>query len=300
MRGLQFVAAWVGVLAFLAAGCAPPTVAVRHELPGALPLPAAVSAASAGEFTVRSGPKGDYAAFLKQKLTERLAEAPVAPAGEPVVVGGTVEMETKDATGKRTVRGRDSATGELHDVELPTLVRTASVKVDFDVQRAGEAGQPLGTAEVRRSYTSASDATVRGELGLDRPDDPARVPPAEEVIRHLLAECAEAFVGMIAPVVIEAQVPMRPVPAGRADAAFDAARKGDYTRAAALLAEALAASPDDPALHFNRALAAEAAGDLAVAAEHYQKAWDLSNQQDPAAQQGLQRARRVLATRKGP
>ena len=310
MRNVTVLGSCLCVLAFLAGSCAPPVVHIEHVIPGALPLPGDVSIARAGAFTVRSGPKGDFADFLKRKLDEHLASVPVGRGAtgrgartteaQAVVVGGTIDVEANDTAGKRMLRRRDVRSGEYTKIEVPTLVRTAAVRVNFEVRRAAGAAA-LGTVEVRRSYSSAADPKVRGELGLERADDPARVPPADEIVRRLLAECAEGFGRMVSPVVIAAGMQLRPAPGRFAQLGLDAARKANYSEAVKQYQAAVQADPNGPAGHFDLAAVAEAAGTLDVAAEHYRKAWELSKQEkqeDAEAKQGVARTTRVLAARK--
>ena len=302
MRRIWSVAVCVLIVAFTVAGCAPPTVAVRHVLPGALPLPADVASLAAGEHRVRTGPAGNYAAYAREALAERLLSVSVASSARPdgsaaelvgaqvARVDGTIHIETKDDAGQRILRRLDEKTGEASQVTVPTLVRTATVRVEYAVVRAG-------AAEVRRAYNSAADATVRGELGLQRGDDPRNVPPVDEIIHRLLAQCAEAFVGMIAAVPIEAQVSLRSAEGNFARLGIDAAREGNYGEAFKQFAAAVDAAPDDPAARFNCAVAAEVHGKLDTAHTHYQRAWELSDRKDIEAEQGAARVRRVLHAR---
>jgi len=211
------------------------------------------------------------------------------------IVGGTMHVSIVDTRGLRTVLRMDPASKATTPVKVATLVRTVRLRVDFAVSRAAS-GDGLGIAEVVRAYNSAADAAVRGELGLERPDDPNRVPPVETILKGLLGQCAQAFSRMITPTPADAEIPLRP--AGGADKAFAAARKQDWPQAQAALAKALAADPENAALHFNLAAVAEAAGELDLAARHYEHALKLSGQKDAEAQDAARRCRRVLAARK--
>ncbi len=293
----------LAVLSCMVVGCAPPVVSVRHVMPGALPLPGDIARARAGTFTIRSGPKGDFAAFMQTALDEHLRDAPVGlghtgrsseiTEARIARVGGAIDIETKDLRGRRPLRRLNRETGGLDSVEVPTLIRTASVRVDFEVRRAG--GERLGAAEVRRSYNSAADVEVRGELGLRRPDDPDHVPPAEKIVKHLLTECIRGLGGMISPVEVAARVALRPAGGRSAGLGFAAAAEGDCHEAVGHFQAAVKAAPDDANLHFDLAAAAEAAGKLDLAAAHYRKAWELSGRKDAEAQLGAARVRRVLA-----
>ena len=309
MRRITATVVLAVLAAHVLAGCAPPVVHVRHVLPAAMPLPGDVSMVRAGEFAVRSGPKDGFADFTKEALDKHLADVPVglgstgrgARTTEAQIAraGGTIDIETKDVRGKRLGRRRSAGTGKLDDVELTTLVRTAAVRVEFHVRRAS-GGESLGTVEVRRSYSSADDPQVRGELGLERADDPARVPPAGDIVRGLLTGCVEAFGRMVSPVVVEADVPLRPASGRFAQLGLKAAREANHAEALRQFEAAARAAPDDAGAHFDLAAVAEAIGRLDLAAEHYERAWELSDKKDDEARQAAARARRVRAAQELP
>jgi len=169
----------------------------------------------------------------------------------------------------------------------------AEVGVQFVVTRA-VGGEHLVTVEVRRSYDSPADPRVRGPLGLERPDDPQRVPPAEQVLRELLTECVEAFCRMVAPVELVARVPLRPAASRQGAAALDAARVGDFQAAIGRLQAAVEAAPNDANLRFNLAVVCEAGGEFEAALSHYQAVVKQAEGRDPLADEGARRLRRVL------
>ncbi|MCD6303396.1 MAG: hypothetical protein J7M21_00355 [Planctomycetes bacterium] len=285
-------------LAAAAAGCAPPEVRVHHVLPGALPLGDSPRLA-AGRFAVTAGPKDHFADVLAEKLSKRLAAASLAavPANGPAaaVVDGTIAIRTRDERGRRVIRRMVLPARTLRDEEVPTLVRTADVQVTFRLRRRGD-GESLGAADVRRSYSSATDPRVRGELGLGRPDDPDAVPPRQQVIGELLDQCAEGFVRLVSPVVIDERVRFRR-PARPADArAIEAVRNGKRWAWESFQAAA-DARPNDADAQFNAALAAEITGRPAEAERYYAAAWAASGKKDLQARRGLKRIRRVIRAR---
>jgi len=282
-------------------GCTP-VVEVRHKVPGGLPLREEILLIRAGAFTVRDGPAGDAAAFLKDKLEEHLKDIPLGPGStgraaeitdaQIARVGGTIELATKDTPGRRTIRRLNRRTGQAEPVELPTLVRTAEVRVAFRVE--GASGEDLGTVEVHRSYHSAADADVRGDLGLRRADDPEHVPDVQAIVRRLLTECTESFCRTVAPVEVTARIPLRAARSRAEELALAAARRQDYPGAVVQLRAAVAAAPDHAEAHFNLGATAEATGKLDLATSHYTTAWELSDKTDTEAQGAAARARRVL------
>ena len=178
-------------------------------------------------------------------------------------------------------------------------MRTVKTRVSFAVQRP-DAARPLVVIEVERTYGSLADPRVRGEAGLERPDDPKRVPPADTAIRELLTECADAFCGMVRPLVVTVEVRMRPT--GQADGAagLKAAKKADYGAALEHFKAATAAAPKDVSLLFDRAVAAEAAGDLADALKHYQAVAKATKDRDTVAVESALRVERVMRHQKPP
>ena len=312
MQGLRFGGVVLAIGACCIMGCAPPVIRVRHVIPGALPLPDNIAALQAGTFIVASAPpdRADGLPALMHEIAATvLAESPIrfpersvsssaalreqTPANV-ATVSGTIAIGAKDTHGKRKIHRRDPETGGLEPFELPTLVRTADARVEFHVRKDG---RELGAVEVRRAYSSAADADVRGELGLQRGDDPERVPEAEAIFRRLLTECVEAFARMAAPVEVTAEIPLRPAPGSRARDAVDAARKGDLLQAYNHYSWAVREAPEIAELNFNYAATAEANDKLAEAAKHYAKAWELSDEKDAEAKQSAARVRRILAAR---
>jgi tetratricopeptide (TPR) repeat protein len=289
-------------LAFLlvaaAAGCAPPVLAVRHRLAPDLPIPAGAARVRFGEFTVADGPADGYAAFVAERLTERLdasggygVATREATGPADLVVGARLGMETKDVEQPRTVRRLNPDTRQMEIFDVPGLVRTVEVLAAFDVQVV-RTGRKIGV-ETRRSYRSTDDPRTRGPLGLERPDDPANVPAAETIVRELLGACVEEFVGMLAPGEVTARIPLRPAPGPSGAKGLEAARRGDYAGAIAHFEEALKANPRNMDLLFDLAAVSECAGELQAALELYRKVQELTGDRDVAAHEGAVRVARA-------
>ena len=295
---------------FSAAGCAPPVVSVHHKLPAALPLPTDITGLRVGQFILAESPQAaagqgtqavkvtpELASLMTDGLTRELTETLPAVADGPGIVGGTLHLAITDTRGVRTVLRMDPADKSTTPVKVATLVRTVRLRVDFAVSRAA-GGEGMGIAEVVREYDSAADAAVRGELGLERPDDPNRVPPVETILDGLLAQCAQAFTRMVTPTPADAEIPLRSAGGAPASEAFDAARKGNWPQALAAFSKAVAADPENPTLHFNLAATAEADDQLDLAARHYEQALKLSGEKDIEAQDAARRCKRVHTARK--
>ena len=292
MHARPCLAVALAAAAAFAAGCAAPVLTVRHVLPAALPLPADVGLVRAKGFDVDPPSGATVWAPAAQGLDERLAALwPEGGRGATADVGGKVRIEVKDAPGSRDVRRWDAATRAWVAEAAATLVRTATVDVDFVVTR-GDAR--LVAVECRRTYDSAEDPRVRGDLGLERPDDPARVPPADQVVRELLDDCVTSFCEMIAPGEVTVRVPTRGTLNGEGAAGLKAAAGGDFQAAVRHLEAAVAASPNDVNLLFDLAVACEAAGRLDAAQAHYCAVAERTANRDRLAADGAARTERVL------
>ncbi len=282
----------------LIAGCGGPVVTVRHTLPGALSLPADVEMVRVRKFAVHPADTGEVAALLTEALQKRLSrhwaiDGDARARARAVDVGGTITLETKDVKGTRTVRRWDAETRTWRAVQAPMLVRSATATVEFAVFGPG-AKDRLFTIETRRSYTSPEDPRVRGELGLERPDDPARVPPMDQILRELLGRCADSFLEMISPREVTAEVPMRGTWNSAGSAGLKAAEEGDFAAAVRHLEAAVASDPKDVNLLFDLAAACEAAGRLEDALKHYKAVVERTKGQDAVAAEAAKRVERVL------
>ncbi len=289
------------VSAALVAGCGPGAITVTHRLPAALPVPPDVRAIEAGEATVAAGPQDGYGPFVTAALNERLrglkgstgVAADLRP-GDVARVGSRIQITITDTAGSRQVRRWDPETRQLTPATLETLTRDIAVRVDFELVR-GAGGERLLAVETRRTYGSAGDPAVRGELGLERPDDPERVPPVKAIVEELLAECVASFCRMIAPVDVTVEIPLRPVGGRSARAGLAAAKAGDFVAASDHFAAAAEAAPDDVDIRFNLAAVSEAAGAMARALGNYKRAAEAAQGKDEGARAGAERVARIIA-----
>ena len=298
MRASKLAACCAVAASVWAVGCGGPIVTVRHALPAALPLPDGVQMVRVGTFNVQPAGRREVASLMTEALQKRLSrhwaiDGDAGARAKALEVGGTVAVETKDVKGSRNIRQWTGEKREWVAVEVPTLVRSATVAVEFGVFRPG-AKERLLTVETRRSYTSPEDPRVRGELGLERPDDPARVPPADEILRELVGRCADEFLDMIAPREVTADVPMRGTWNADGSAGLKAAEQGDFAEAVRHLEAAVASDPGDDNLLFDLAAACEAAGRLKDALTHYKAVLEGTKGQDAVAAEAAQRVERVL------
>lgn len=290
-------AVWIlaAVFSAVAVGCEKPPVeiALRHELPPAVPLPGRPAGLTAGTFEVRGEAGRDLAEFVRSELSACLE------GGSPATrVDGTIEATVTDTRTTRRVRRIEPGGGDLQSVELPSLRREARVRIAFEIG-TGE-GDPHLTVETAADYDSTAESDARGELGLERPDDPGNVPQAEEIFRRLAAQCVEEFCGMIQPVVSEARIELRSVDDPRASQAMDAARQGRFDAARGVFRQIASDQAQNPAAWFNLAVLEEQTGKLAEAELHYGRVTGMTRGADREARQGRQRVRRILAARGVP
>lgn len=304
---MQSKATVVAVVAALGiAGCGGPVVTVRHQLPPDLPLPAGPKLVRLGEFKVVSGPADSYGEYTAGELAEQFrpmgeymtvdafgAEAPDWPR---LTISANIHIDAKDTTGKRTIRRLQPTTTQAQPQEVPTLTREVSLRVDFVMLDA--AGKQIAAAENRASYDSTKDPRTRGPLGLDRPDDPANVPPTQTVVRELLTACVGSFIRMARPPVESVDVQLRRSfsRAGREGTA--ALTEGNFHLAMHHLAADVEARPKDLKLLFNLAVAAEGAGELATALKHYRRL-QAGRPDDTVVEQAIKRIDRIQARRAG-
>ncbi len=290
----------------LTAGCTGPVVTISHALPGAVGVPEDIERIEVGKFTLAGEPEDEFADFVAKSLRDRLVQqwapkdqttsGPETPANEVLHVAGNIRIETRDSCGTRTVRRWNSSASRMEVQDVETLVRTAEVAVDFTVG-SGPGEEPIVTVETRRSYSSANDPRVRGDLGLDRSDDPRRIPRTEAIVTRLLDECMEEFCGMILPLEITERIALRGTIHREGIAGLKAMEAGDFETALQQFEAASAKAPDDVNLRFNWAVAAEAAGYLTLALAQYEEVVKRTNQRDLPAAQAIIRINRVLSRR---
>lgn len=279
--------------AMLVSGCQPVTLTVTHVLPAATPLPP--GGVRVGTFQVPSDPQSDVAALISGLLEEHLplALGPEAGGADEVPaaeVAGTVTITVKDVRAHRNVRRWDPETKKMAPARLATLDRTVSVNVDFVVRDLGTDGRPWAV-EQTKTYRSAADPRVWGELGLLRPDDPARIPPTETIVQELLGECVDGFCGMVAPMKVTHTIQLRSAPG--LDAGVRAAGTGDLEAAEGHFRSALADRPNDAHALFNLGAVLEARGRLDAAVAAYEKAGSLSAGADAEAKTAAERLQRI-------
>ena len=289
-------AAAVAALLLGAGGCAPPVLTVRHTFGPDLPIPRGSARVALADFTVTDGPADEYGPLLGQAVAERLQVGGpytvVAEGPADLAVGAEVSIAAQDIETTRTVRRWKPEARCMETIEVPALVRTASVRATFEVRQAD--GERLAAAEVPATYRSTQDPRTRGPLGLDRGDDPANIPPADTIVRELLASCADRFVEMLRPREATVRISLRPAPGADAAKGLEAARRGKYEAAAEHFREALRSAPQNADLLFNLGAVLEADGRFPDALAAYEQAVHAA-EEDVAAAEGAARARRAIA-----
>ncbi len=290
-------------LAAVGVGCAGPEVTVRHLLPPDLPVPGQAGLV-VGTFEAVGGEKDGYADFAAAELSRRIRAAGRGPgrAGgdtPKLTISAKLYVKTAESKGTRTIRrlNPQRKPPKVETLDVPTLTRTAAVRADFLIR--DEAGRrKIAAAETRESYDSTEDPRVRGPLALDRPDAPKYVPPAETIVRELLAACVETFWQMIRPREVTAKVTLRPASGSAGQKGLAAAAEGKFADALRHFAAAAEGDPKNTDLLFNLAVCAEGAGRLEEARRRYEAVVRRGGKGYPQAGEALRRVRRVLSRRK--
>lgn len=275
----------IGLLGW--AGCSTPTISIHHSLPRAVPPPEGVTAFRVGNVTATPQSDADLTAYTAETLRQSLADEVNSSEMETASkIDVHLTAEVTDNVSQRMLR--PAGGGELQ--ALPSLVREATVSAEFHIIPPG--GGEGVRCHSSAKYTSLADPRTRGELGLARADDPANVPPEETILRELVVECVEEFTGMIQPMEVRAEVPLRGSWASGAGEAIQQAGEGNYDAARAGFAQAVETHPD-ATLHFNLAALCEATGKLEEAREQYRLAAE-ARPDDTEAAEGLRRVDNVL------
>ena len=277
-------------------GCAGPVVKIEHRLPNAVELPKGVGTLRAGDFDVEGYSHEMAEKFVQDALTERLQKIAVRQegniySGRVMTVGGTVRIDSKDAEGLRKVR-LGNPTGQTEERELASLVRRIKVNCVFTIKEKGTLSEPI-LVELERQYDSAGDARTRGELGLNRGDDPASVVATDTIVRELIVQCVKDFCGMIEPVVVESTCLLRGSWNSEAIQGAQAAKHGDYSAAVRHYSKATQQEAKNSDLWFNLGVVTEVRGDLSEAQHCYEQVIQLSKDRDKQALSAAERIRKL-------
>ncbi|MBN2376444.1 MAG: tetratricopeptide repeat protein [Sedimentisphaerales bacterium] len=268
-------------------GCAGPRITVRHELPRVVDLPEDSRFVADGDFLVQGYDSQEVTKKLKEAIAERFSGF----SGDSVIeVGGRVVISHEDHLSMRQVSMWNYKLREEIIKEVDSLVRQVDVAVEFTLMRAG--AEPVVIA-VRHEYSSRGDPRVWGELGMERVDDPDRVPAVAEIVEDLLSDCVETLYGIVAGVELVEEVQMRATLNSAAGQGAAAAEKGDFAGAIDHLQAAHEQNPKDVNVAYNLAVVLEAAGRLEEALAKYLLAEELSGG-DEQIRKDAERVEKVL------
>jgi len=292
---------YVGIFAaamLLCGGCAAPEVAIEHRLPAAVPLGVDAFTVTAAKVT---GLTDDADALAALAITRSLAEADLlagaTPSGPVAQIAANFTVTTDERRSHRSVREWNAEAESVQPRQADSLVRIVNVSAAFTISRPDH--EPV-TVQVDRTYDSRSDPNVWGEMGLERPDDPRRVPTATDISADLIGQCAERLAAMLRPLPVRVVVPVRPVGGQEGSAGLAAAADGRFDEALEQFRLAVAERPQDRDLLFDAAVAAEAAGELHDSLGYYQQVVDLSGGEDLVANEGAQRVQRIIERFENP
>lgn len=273
MRFLLLSAVLCGVAA--CAGCVAPVVEIHHQAPADIVIPSNTHVTE-----VRASGPGD--GLAREHLRSRLECMFPAGGGKPAAtIEADVRIDFDQSAGERQVRLLEPRK-ELASRPLATLKQSLGVSCRFLLSRQGEPPVVIAAAA---HYRSVDDPRVRGELGLTRGDDPAKIPPFEQVLRETLDDCLSQLSALAAAPAQHSRIRLRYDM--HSLTGFSQVAKGHYAQAAAALARQASRHPDNKDLLFNLAVVEERLGLWADAIAHYQRVLDLSEGEDIEAQRQL-------------
>jgi len=159
------------------------------------------------------------------------------------------------------------------------------------------------TAKVYASRSATTNfSSVRDKLpgrrswaeAFARNDDPAHVPPADEIINYLLGKAVEKFYNAVAPHFYVYEVKLSGVKSDAAKLGNDYAKAGNYEEAARSYKRGIVDEPEDHGAMFNLGVMKEIAGDLDGAMNLYRRAIQVKGKGDKKYMQAETRVRREM------
>lgn len=213
--------------------------------------------------------------------------------GPPRVrISARLHTQVRDASGKRMILVKPRGSRRTEPQEVRTLVRNVQVRAVWTVT-AGDGGASF-MVETDKSYDSSQSPPAAGLMVMDRIDDPAVVPPAQEIIREMINQSVDELAAMMMPGRQTVKVALRPTknPPGRK--AIEAAAGGNMDQAIAQAAVSVGTRNRDHDLIFNLAVLQEAAGLSRAALNNYRLVLDLTGNRDAQAASGRARMERML------
>lgn len=216
-----------------------------------------------------------------------LAQSPsTQAAAQEVTISGKVVLDAREQRGQRMIRLEGNASRPA-----ASLVRIIDAHVEFEVRDSS--GKLVAKVMAHRVYDSRKDPAGCGQFGLDRPDDPRNVQPAERAAEQTLGLCVDQLIDMLKPRTHTASVRLRDVNQPAARQGLAAARRADFKAAAEHYARATQEARDNLDLVFDLAAVQEAMGLLEEAKVNYARSAIGQSPRAQAAQAALERIRRA-------
>jgi hypothetical protein len=204
---------------------------------------------------------------------------------------------TRPAVGARTPTAQPAALADLRPVR-----RYVRVSASYLIQTGPECPgivvqvwtpQCEFTNELRKPLKERICDEIRGkEVQVDQDRDMAAIQDTK--IRAMLDLCAQQLCLILQPREQSATLALRPTFQPYGARGITRLQAGNYANAVNQLETAVYTEPDDGDLHFDLAVADEAAGYLSAAWQHYREARNLNGRKDMEAETGATRIELLL------
>ncbi len=191
------------------------------------------------------------------------------------IIYGSVSVSTRDERASRM--SFDLAKQRPKTVHYTKRYCMASVNFTMDDIRTGKT---LAALTLTREYDSDKDAKSKGGgVGRALGFSGDNLPPPDQILNRLIAECVEQFVRKISPHTVIVTEKMERGKSRIVQTGNKLARVGDYEEALECYLRAIRSHADDDGALFNAGLICEAMGQLEKAQEYYSRAFALKDKE---------------------
>jgi len=189
------------------------------------------------------------------------------------VIYGNVSVSTKDEQASKM--SFDFRTRRPKTVYYTKRYCMASVNFTMDDLRTS---RTLATVTLTEEYDSDKDAKG-AKIGKALGFAGSSLPPAEQILNRLIAECVDQFVRKISPHAVVETVKMERGASKIVQTGNKLARAGHYAEALDCYLRALKTNPGDDGAMFNAGLVYEATGKLDQAEQYYSRAFEIRDKE---------------------
>jgi tetratricopeptide (TPR) repeat protein len=191
------------------------------------------------------------------------------------MIYGSVSVSTRDEQASRM--GFDFSTQRPKTVYYTKRYCTVSVNFTMDDIRTG---RTLSALTLTRQYDSDKNGKSKGgkvakAMGISADE----LPPADQILNRLIAECVAQFIRKISPHQVTITEKMEKGKSRIVETGNKLARAGDYSEALECYLRGLKSHPDDDGAMFNAGLVHEAMGQLDKAEDYYSRAFALKDRE---------------------